>query len=277
MKIIIPEDVQRRLDEQFRSFNNYAELSINYNHPTKQILAAISLDAVGLPLKQEYFSRGGTVTANAIIDILASLSPASQAIKTLGKHEAILAILNLLELDGRDALSEGSTVTASAWKMIAEKLCSFSETQLREVENIKKYHSPSSADRKLGRQGEKFVITYEKKRLIRAGLPDLAEKVEDVSRQNLGYDIYSFEISKLERRIEVKTTSLSLDYPFYLTRNELRASQIFRNSYWLYRVYDFNNNHGKIKCLRGDLSPILRLNPIQYSALKIDNIDWISP
>jgi len=277
LKIIIPEDVQRRLDDQFRSFNNYAELSINYYHPTKQILAAISLDAVGLPLKQEYFSRGGTVTADAIIDILASLSPAGQAMKTLGKHEAILAILNLLNLDSRDALSEGSTVTANAWKMIAEKLCSFSDTQLREVENIKKYHSPNSADRKLGRQGEKFVIRYEKKRLIRAGRPDLAEKVEDVSRQNLGYDIYSFEISKRERRIEVKTTSLSLDYPFYLTGNELRASQIFRNSYWLYRVYDFNNNHGNIKCLRGDLSPILRLNPIQYSALKLDNMDWISP
>lgn len=113
--------------------------------------------------------------------------------------------------------------------------------------------------------------------MISAGLPQLAEQVEDVSKQNLGYDIYSFDVSERKRLIEVKTTSMSLDHPFYLTKNELMASNKFRSSYWLYRVYEFRKDYGKIKCLRGDLLPILNLNPIQFSANKLDNIDWISP
>lgn len=151
MKLNIPADVQKRLNAQLRRFHNFHELSINYTQPTKQTLAAISLDAVGLPLKQEYFSRGGTVTANAILDILATLSPAEKDLKNLGKHEAVLAILKLLDLDSRDALSEGSTVTANAWKLIAEKLCTFSETQLREIESIKIYaHRPEQTENSAG-------------------------------------------------------------------------------------------------------------------------------
>jgi hypothetical protein len=103
-------------------------------------------------------------------------------------------------------------------------------------------------NRKLGEQGEAFVIEFERQRLIHANRPDLAAEVEWSSKEKgdgLGYDVRSFQWQNKqpieeEHYIEVKTTNSGKYQPFYISANELAYSKEYANRYSLYRVYDFN-------------------------------------
>src|SRR5206468_2320276 len=83
-----------------------------------------------------------------------------------------------------------------------------------------------AANRALGRLGEEFAITVEKRRLVAFGRDDLAGKVEWVSvacGDGVGFDVLSFdENDDSERYIEVKTTGLGKHFPFYVTATEVR-------------------------------------------------------
>ena len=66
------------------------------------------------------------------------------------------------------------------------------------------------ANRKLGRAGEQWVIDFEHRRLVEAGLAELFQNVDWISDRlgdGTGYDILSFESPTLHRYIEVKTTN----------------------------------------------------------------------
>lgn len=106
----------------------------------------------------------------------------------------------------------------------------------RKVDFLKR----EAANSELGLLGEKFVLKFEKARLIHAGKVNLAEGIEHTSQDlgdGTGYDIRSYEVNGTNRFIEVKTTCFSRYTPFYVTPNELRVSQEHAEKYNLYRVF----------------------------------------
>lgn len=81
----------------------------------------------------------------------------------------------------------------------------------------------------------------------------------------LGYDIASFNADESPRLIEVKTTGLGKYFPFLVTRNEERTSREERDSFWLYRVFEFSQRT-RLYWLNGPLVSSCQLMPTQYRA-----------
>jgi hypothetical protein len=106
------------------------------------------------------------------------------------------------------------------------------------------YFARESQNRSLGEAGEKFAFNFERLRLAQLGAGQLADKVRHVSIEEgdgLGYDIQSFEPDGRERYIEVKTTGFGARTPFYVSANEARFARDHRDSFRLYRLFDFRS------------------------------------
>ena len=128
------------------------------------------------------------------------------------------------------------------------------------------YGRREAQNRRLGEQGEAFVIRVEEQRLQNAGRADLASRVHWTSKEDgdgFGYDIRSFDIEGNERFLEVKTTKLGKGHPFFLTDSEVRASRELGPQYRLVRVYNFAQNP-KIYVLDGPVDHHLTLYPTEY-------------
>lgn len=120
----------------------------------------------------------------------------------------------------------------------------------------------------LGLAGEQAVLAYERSRLQRIGLRELADQVEHTSvivGDGAGFDIRSFNEDGSERLIEVKTTSWGKQTPFFVSRNELAVSRERDEAYQLYRVFDFRKRPGLFTA-QGPLDSAFALDPIQYVA-----------
>jgi len=118
----------------------------------------------------------------------------------------------------------------------------------------------------LGLAGERFVLDYERARLIHAGKPNLAEHIEHTSVEEgdgAGFDIRSYETDGSDRFIEVKTTKGGIYTPVYLSRNELRVSEDKRERYHLYRPFEFRRTP-RLFTVTGALNETLRLEPTVY-------------
>jgi len=123
-------------------------------------------------------------------------------------------------------------------------------------------------NRKLGRAGEQWAISFEQQRLADAGLPELFQRLEWVSDQlgdGAGYDILSYDAASQPRYIEVKTTNGAHAAPFIISRNELEFSQEAAGAFFLYRVFEFRQKPA-LYMLQGDVSQQLHLEPIDYRA-----------
>ncbi len=133
------------------------------------------------------------------------------------------------------------------------------------------YEQIEAKNRNLGLAGERLVVEHEKRLLIDAGKPELAQKVEHVSLtrgDGLGYDILSFTPSGDRLLIEVKTTTGDRDSPFYISPNELNCSHCNASRYKLVRIHDFNiqTGNGQAYELYGDLNKLLLLKATQFQA-----------
>jgi hypothetical protein len=125
-----------------------------------------------------------------------------------------------------------------------------------------------AANRELGRRGEEFVLEFERRRLHDGGRRDLSAQVEWTSRERgdgAGYDIRSFEVNGHSMLIEVKTTGLGKYFPFNVTANEVRCSEVNRDQFHLYRVFNFGEE-ARLYTLGGSLSETCRLDASQYRA-----------
>jgi hypothetical protein len=130
------------------------------------------------------------------------------------------------------------------------------------------YAARDESNRKLGYNGEHWVVGYEETRLNDEGRTDLVTKIDWVSDRlgdGSGYDVLSYEVSEEKRFIEVKTTNGGPLTPFVVSRNELEFSEESRDSYYLYRLFDFGTQP-RLYILRGELSARLALEPIDYRA-----------
>jgi hypothetical protein len=124
------------------------------------------------------------------------------------------------------------------------------------------------SNRLLGRIGEQWVLGFEQSRLHDAGLSELFQRVDWVSDRlgdGAGYDILSYDAADRPRYIEVKTTNGTHTSAFIISRNELEFSQEAGDAFHLYRVFQFRTAP-LLYMLRGDVSKLLHLEPIDYRA-----------
>jgi hypothetical protein len=141
----------------------------------------------------------------------------------------------------------------------------------------KKEHAPKlvkidwakrdAENRELGIGGEKFVLERERQRLVDANKPGLAAHVRWNASEadGHGYDISSFEVDGTPIFIEVKTTTLDREAPFFVSRNEVLSSRQLGDRYRLYRVANFLSSP-TIKVYTGPLEDCLTLTPNSYRA-----------
>jgi len=129
------------------------------------------------------------------------------------------------------------------------------------------YIERENQNRRLGLNGERFIINYEKARLMEYGKDTLADKIEHVSREDdsLGFDIHSYETNGKDRYIEVKTTNYARYTHFYVTPNELNASVRLDRQYHLYRVFNFITDP-KFYMSRGDINENFNLDLALFMA-----------
>lgn len=136
-------------------------------------------------------------------------------------------------------------------------------TFINHIENAKR-------NKQIGDLGEILVLEYEKERLANINKkPVHSSKNEG---DGLGFDIQSYDELGNPIFIEVKTTTGSADTPFFLSSNELIKSKESKNSFRLYRLFNFDKKKFTADCFihKGDLSK-LSPTPIGYKVnLKID-------
>jgi len=123
-------------------------------------------------------------------------------------------------------------------------------------------------NRRWGALGEQLVVEYERSQLRHRGRPDLAERVRWTAKEDgdgLGYDICSFRADGHVRYIEVKTTRLGADTPFYISSAELSFAERHPDSYALYRVFGVPDAPQFFE-LEGDVGNVLELSAVTYRA-----------
>lgn len=119
----------------------------------------------------------------------------------------------------------------------------------------------------IGFGGEILVLRLEADHLASIGRTDLAEKVQHASKEvgdGLGYDILSYFGDGREKYIEVKTTTVSLNEPLYLSRRELELLTNNPQSAFVYRILT-NSEEVKLAVFSGeDFFNEYELDPIRY-------------
>ena len=128
------------------------------------------------------------------------------------------------------------------------------------------YLEKEQRNRNLGMHGEELVLQYEKWQLTVSGKENLADQVKWISKEEgdvAGFDILSRNINGTDKYIEVKTTKLGKETPFFFSRNELLFSQNKPSDYHLYRLFNFNQN-AKMFVKNGGLDTICTSIPMTY-------------
>lgn len=117
------------------------------------------------------------------------------------------------------------------------------------------YNDKLNRNMDTGRAGELCAFAYERSRVETEEGKDLVKRVRHVSvdeGDGLGYDIRSIRNGRTIY-IEVKTTTGPDNSEFYMSKNEMQFMQDNGESFYLYRIYEFNklDGSGKIKSLNG--------------------------
>lgn len=114
-------------------------------------------------------------------------------------------------------------------------------------------------NKRIGDLGELWALKYEMEKLRQCGLHKLVGKIKHTAKDEgdgTGYDIQSFDGNGKKIYIEVKTTKGGKNSTFYITRTELERSKIEKENFYLYRLYNYNeeNDTAEILIIKGDLT-----------------------
>lgn len=117
-------------------------------------------------------------------------------------------------------------------------------------------------------------MAYEQKRL--ANYSDLQRKVKWRSQESdaIGYDILSFEKDGTPRQIEVKSTTAKISdkFDFILIESE-RVHALTLPNYWIYQVFDVQNQPIIYKIKNPLKEELAHLEPIKYKVtVKVKDI-----
>jgi hypothetical protein len=131
------------------------------------------------------------------------------------------------------------------------------------------YLKMSIRNKAIGDRGEQIVAMMERRDLTAAGHPRLAAKViwAAETRDGLGYDVFSKELSGADKHIEVKSTTASSGHAiFFLSRPELDKAKDLEN-YYIYYVFDILTTCPKVWKLANPFHPLklgVHLEPAVY-------------
>ncbi len=148
---------------------------------------------------------------------------------------------------------------------------SIDNDQSQKSKNPKKidYSLQSKKFKKIGNRGEQIVVMAERQILIENGNPNLAKKVDQISKRDdsIGYDIKSYDNNGVEKYIEVKSTLKPVGFcNIFISANELQISKV-KDNYYFYIVYDVGSEKPKIWIIKGTNllnDENVKLEPIQY-------------
>ncbi len=176
---------------------------------------------------------------------------------------------NILRASGGDEVKIRTVELVEREPRVSKPNTISREGTIRKQDYLKK----AEEDQKTGILGEKLVIDYEEERLKSLGRPDLAEKIRWVAKESdaYGFDIKSFDIDDsgqlVEIVIEVKTTKLRYDAPFYVTENELETSKTYGDLYRVYRIIDIESERPQMYIKAGSIDKNFVLKPKAYVAV----------
>jgi hypothetical protein len=116
-------------------------------------------------------------------------------------------------------------------------------------------------NKRIGDLGELWALKYEIEKLRESGQYNLIDKIKHTAKDEgdgTGYDIQSFDGNGQKIYIEVKTTKGGKNSTFYITRTELERSKIEKENFYLYRLYNYNedNDTADILIIKGDLTTL---------------------
>ena len=176
---------------------------------------------------------------------------------------AVVQHLNELEIQN---ISEPKIIKEK--EVIASELTTKTENTPNFTPRITNHIQNNAENKRIGDLGEIWVLKQEKEFLEKNGKRNLADKVLHSAKNKgdgLGYDILSYHLNGEKKYIEVKTTKGKKNSTFFVSRNELERSKIEKDNYFLYRVYEYNEEteKGKIMKVKGDLTKICEV-PVNY-------------
>ena len=233
--------------------------SIEFKH---QNISAVMID-LGLPYITGYKPRGNYqgLLKETTETLLESSPELMHAIKMdVDKDAELQDIDNILDAFVLPPAPQNNSTS------VCENQAGYGETE----SNFSKinYLEREARNTSLGAAGEKFVLEYEKTRLMSIEKFNFADRIEQVSETRgdwAGYDIRSFNDNGSDRFIEVKTTRYGIETPFFVTKNELGFSTKNSLDYNLYRVFSFRKAP-KLFMLQGRLDKVCTLDPVQFRA-----------
>jgi hypothetical protein len=230
---------------------NRSEGSIEFKH---QNLSAVLIN-LGQPYIKGYLPRSNyqKILIEQVLDYLANNTWLEEYFKRFCEKEVNPASV--------DFEKEKFVVTPQLVQNVEEPIINLKRGPIK-VNFLEREQN----NHKLGRSGEELVLEYEKWRLNTIGFSKLADRVEWISQtqgDGSGFDILSRNYDGSDKYIEVKTTKLSKDTPFFFTINELQFSIEHKERYYLYRVFNFDESP-RMFIKDGDFKTICKSSPIVF-------------
>jgi len=231
--------------------NNRSEGSIEFKH---QNISAVLIN-LGQPYIKGYLPRFNyqKVLEDKVIEYLTG----NQSIEKQFEQFAEGDIINPNVKIGFDKL----IVDPPASKVMERPAPAYTRSPIKT-----NYLEQEQRNMTLGMHGEELVIKYEKWKLTVSGKENLADQVRWISKEEgdgAGFDILSRNINGTDKYIEVKTTKLGKETPFFFSHNELQFSQEKHGKYYLYRLFNFEKN-AKMFVKNGGLDKICTSFPMTY-------------
>ena len=231
--------------------NNRSEGSVEFKH---QNISAV-LIYLGQPYIRGYLPRYNyqKILKDKVIDYLILNQSIEIQFKSFADKE--------ISFSARNTNFDKVVVEAPKSSIVSEPYPFYEKSPIKI-----NYLEREQKNSKLGLLGEEFVLEFEKWNLIKSGKENLAKDVRWVSQEEgdgLGFDILSRNINGTDKYIEVKTTKLGKETPFYFTRNELTFSNKNSHNFHLYRLFNFEEN-AKLFFKNGSLDTICQSVPITY-------------
>ena len=131
------------------------------------------------------------------------------------------------------------------------------------------YAERDARNRQLGTAGELLALRKEIENLIADGRADLVHRVRHIAKiegDGAGYDVISCTSEGEVKYIEVKTTRGPAPTAFFMSANELAFAEQHRGHYYLYRLYEYDEETESASyfVVEGDPRVHLGLEPMQY-------------
>ena len=125
----------------------------------------------------------------------------------------------------------------------------------------------AKTSKKIGDGGELLVLAKEAQKLIELGIDKEPKHIAQTD-DSAGYDILSYNENGEEIYIEVKTTTGSIQTPFFISANEVAVSNDLGERYFIYRLYEYDlaKNAAKFYIQYGPLSNNYDLVPKDFIA-----------